>query len=467
MIAWMLRFYEISHKKTGRNVSELTFEEYEAAEIRLIRIVQSECFNKKGEYINMQIFQDEKGLLRVRTKLVCSEENDSFKFPILMPYKHEVVKSITKKPIRFDHLLTLLSFQSFKSLEDKLIKEDAADLVGDVALEIDAMMLSKQKGVLKIAEYAEFLSYHRSDVPIFENSSYHYFNSDNLTDIEANPGREQELFDEILTNECHWTCEQPKKSNLTNNMFASNDRRSKLFAPRKNEMTKECNCDLLPEKEQPPTQYLVLPLAFDPKFNCKVNLNLSIAKLALNVYQREQPVLEGLRWSEALDLVFKENLIDDPSLTWQYFASPKGFMRHYPAIQWSDEQYDETYDFRTRTWYTEAFTSPKDIIILLDRSGSTKGTRRTVAIQVVNQLLDTLNDNDFVNIYTFTNTTEPLVECFSDTLFQVSEIYQEKHNRMISELQNDVRILEEWCPRKSTGVPKQYSCLLNAEGILR
>ncbi|KAG5887259.1 hypothetical protein JTB14_003827 [Gonioctena quinquepunctata] len=65
MIAWMLRFYEISHKKTGRNVSELTFEEYEAAEIRLIRIVQSECFNKKGEYINMQIFQDEKGLLEL------------------------------------------------------------------------------------------------------------------------------------------------------------------------------------------------------------------------------------------------------------------------------------------------------------------------------------------------------------------------------------------------------------------
>ncbi|KAG5880843.1 hypothetical protein JTB14_005644 [Gonioctena quinquepunctata] len=90
----MLRFHEISHKKTGRNILELTFEEYGAAEIRLIRIVQSECFNKKGEYINMQIFQDEKGLLRVKTKLARSEENDSFKFPILMPYKHEVVKRL-------------------------------------------------------------------------------------------------------------------------------------------------------------------------------------------------------------------------------------------------------------------------------------------------------------------------------------------------------------------------------------
>lgn len=40
-------------------------------------------------------------------------------------------------------------------------------------------------------------------------------------------------------------------------------------------------------------------------------------------------------------------------------------------------------------------------------------------MQIVNQILDTLNDNDFVNVYVFTNTTEPLVDCFNDTLVQV------------------------------------------------
>lgn len=89
------------------------------------------------------------------------------------------------------------------------------------------------------------------------------------------------------------------------------------------------------------------------------------------------------------------------------------------AVKWSEEQYDQTYDFRTRTWYTEAITSPKDIIILLDISGSMTGTRRQMSMQVVNQILDTLNDNDFVNIYTFNNVTKPLVDCFNDTLFQV------------------------------------------------
>lgn len=90
------------------------------------------------------------------------------------------------------------------------------------------------------------------------------------------------------------------------------------------------------------------------------------------------------------------------------------------AVKWSDERYDKSYDFRTRTWYTEAITSPKDIIILLDRSGSMTGERRGVSMHIVNQILDTLNDNDFVNVYTFTNTTEPLVDCFNDTLVQVS-----------------------------------------------
>lgn len=45
----------------------------------------------------------------------------------------------------------------------------------------------------------------------------------------------------------------------------------------------------------------------------------------------ERNVLEGLKWSEPLDIIFKENFVDDPTLTWQYFASPKGFMRHFPG----------------------------------------------------------------------------------------------------------------------------------------
>lgn len=66
-------------------------------------------------------------------------------------------------------------------------------------------------------------------------------------------------------------------------------------------------------------------------------------------------------------------------------------------------------------------TSPKDVFILLDSSGSVCKLKRKIAAHIVNNILDTLNDNDFVNIYLFANSTRPLVPCFKDTLVQANE----------------------------------------------
>ena len=71
------------------------------------------------------------------------------------------------------------------------------------------------------------------------------------------------------------------------------------------------------------------------------------------------------------------------------------------------------------SWYIEAATSPKDVVILLDSSGSMTGERREIAKSVVNALLDTLGNNDFVNVYRFSDDTEELVPCFKDMLVQV------------------------------------------------
>lgn len=91
------------------------------------------------------------------------------------------------------------------------------------------------------------------------------------------------------------------------------------------------------------------------------------------------------------------------------------------AVKWSQESYNVTYDFRMRSWFSEAMTSPKDVFILLDTSGSMEGIKTKLSKQVINDILDTLNDNDFVNIYTFTNVTQPVVDCFNDTLVQVPQ----------------------------------------------
>lgn len=45
-------------------------------------------------------------------------------------------------------------------------------------------------------------------------------------------------------------------------------------------------------------------------------------------------ILNGLRWSAALDRVFTKNFEEDPTLRWQYFGSARGFMRIYPALRY-------------------------------------------------------------------------------------------------------------------------------------
>ena len=152
-------------------------------------------------------------------------------------------------------------------------------------------------------------------------------------------------------------------------------------------------------------------------------------------------VLKGIQWSEKLDSIFLNNYKNDPTLSWQFFGSTTGFMRQFPgmpkhfsyiqsindyffflmfiASKW---KYDPVYlyDCRLRSWFIEAATSPKDMVILLDTSGSMMGQRKDIARHVVNNILDTLGPNDFVNIYKFAENVEAAVPCFNETLVQVS-----------------------------------------------
>ncbi|XP_031833881.1 voltage-dependent calcium channel subunit straightjacket isoform X2 [Nomia melanderi] len=179
-----------------------------------------------------------------------------------------------------------------------------------------------------------------------------------------------------------------------------------------------------------------IDLKYSSHFGGQVNLNMSAVHVPTNVYDRASDVIRAIKWSEELDKTFINNYEQDPSLSWQYFGSATGFMRQYPATNWFMEPVD-LFDCRTRSWYIEAATSPKDILILIDTSGSMTGIRREIARHVVNNILDTLGNNDFVNIITFSNVTKEVVPCFNDTLVQANLANVRELKRAISNLDTE------------------------------
>ncbi|XP_071635813.1 voltage-dependent calcium channel subunit straightjacket isoform X2 [Temnothorax longispinosus] len=184
------------------------------------------------------------------------------------------------------------------------------------------------------------------------------------------------------------------------------------------------------------TKNITIDLEKSLHFGGDVNLDMSAVHVPTNVYERASSVIRAIKWSETLDRTFISNYELDPSLSWQYFGSATGFMRQYPAISWPMEQVD-LFDCRTRSWYIEAATSPKDILILMDTSGSMTGMRREIAKHVINNILDTLGNNDFVNIITFSNETKEVVPCFSNTLVQANLANIRELKRAISDLNTE------------------------------
>ncbi|XP_027713143.1 voltage-dependent calcium channel subunit alpha-2/delta-4 [Vombatus ursinus] len=169
--------------------------------------------------------------------------------------------------------------------------------------------------------------------------------------------------------------------------------------------------------------------------NLWVNTSISNVQLPTNVYNKDPNILNGVYMSEALNPVFVENFQRDPTLTWQYFGSSSGFFRLYPGIKWTpDESGVITFDCRNRGWYIQAATSPKDIVILVDVSGSMKGLQIAIAKHTISTILDTLGENDFVNIIAYNDYVHYVEPCFKGILVQADRDNREHFKQLVEEL---------------------------------
>uniref|UniRef100_UPI0037E78116 voltage-dependent calcium channel subunit alpha-2/delta-2a n=1 Tax=Semicossyphus pulcher TaxID=241346 RepID=UPI0037E78116 len=175
------------------------------------------------------------------------------------------------------------------------------------------------------------------------------------------------------------------------------------------------------EDENPLESATSLELEFvdDPNFKNKVNYSSSAVQIPTDIYKGSPVILNELNWTQALERVFIENRQDDSSLRWQVFGSATGVTRYYPATPWRAPNKIDLYDVRRRPWYIQGASSPKDMVIIVDVSGSVSGLTLKLMKTSVIKMLDTLSDDDYVNVARFNEKADAVVPCFR-TLVQAN-----------------------------------------------
>jgi hypothetical protein len=83
-------------------------------------------------------------------------------------------------------------------MKDKIHYKTDRELLRTITNNLKETLHEKMEAVKRIAEYAEFLAYHRRTDPIFANSTFFFYNADNITNTTTDCGREANLENEIL-----------------------------------------------------------------------------------------------------------------------------------------------------------------------------------------------------------------------------------------------------------------------------
>ncbi|KAE8281378.1 Voltage-dependent calcium channel subunit alpha-2/delta-1 [Larimichthys crocea] len=183
-------------------------------------------------------------------------------------------------------------------------------------------------------------------------------------------------------------------------------------------------------------RYIPDDFDIDPDFKRLVSYNTTAVHIPTDIYERSTIILNELNWTEALEDVFRKNKEEDPSLLWQVFGSATGLARYYPASPWinSSNSADkiDLYDVRMRPWYIQGAASPKDMLILVDASGSISGLTLKLIRTSVSKMLETLSDDDYVNVVYF-NDQARYASCF-ENLVQANVRNKKKLKEAVQEI---------------------------------
>ncbi|KAI0233331.1 hypothetical protein LSAT2_016413 [Lamellibrachia satsuma] len=148
----------------------------------------------------------------------------------------------------------------------------------------------------------------------------------------------------------------------------------------------------------------------------------------------------------------------------QYFADENGLQTAYPASRIRNE--DCAYmEMRTRPWYVNAVTPPKDIVILVDTSTAMKTKKLDVAKDIAHLLVQTANPNDQLSVFGFSGASVAACggpsSCYANKSVSPVAFPRRDLHRFISSLSAKGET------RYKTGLSKALSMLANQDNSTR
>eukprot|EP00397_Hematodinium_sp_SG-2012_P024952 GEMP01026029.1.p1 GENE.GEMP01026029.1~~GEMP01026029.1.p1 ORF type:complete len:678 (+),score=88.55 GEMP01026029.1:210-2243(+) len=138
-----------------------------------------------------------------------------------------------------------------------------------------------------------------------------------------------------------------------------------------------------------------------------LEVDLRKTSISLNAQERGEFEGEAKCLGRQLQSEFRniaQQTYNDPNrIAYMYFGfQENGALIQWPAVQWCPEDYDP----RFRPWYAAAASGPKDVVLILDNSGSMLNENRwTLLKKGVVLVLRTLTEYDYVGVLLFSSST--------------------------------------------------------------
>jgi uncharacterized protein YegL len=129
----------------------------------------------------------------------------------------------------------------------------------------------------------------------------------------------------------------------------------------------------------------------------------------------------------------KKSLDNEDPASWRYIGFPSSVFRTFPAIVKTS---CDTYDPRIRNWYLAATSTPKDVVIIIDASGSMArdGPAREKLMRETAQIIvDSLSPNDYFNVVTY-STEANFLDLDKKYLIPATAENKKKFKKMIANL---------------------------------